>query len=695
MTRNDGPVAFLVKAAAFLLLCPVSGPAAYRLSAETARRINKLMQHVSTRGEAPPLGFAEVMLAGLARDGGLYVPQSWPRLEAAQIAAFAGRPYAEVAVEIVRLFVGDAVAEADLARMVREAYGTFRHPAVAPITQLGVNTFALELFRGPTLAFKDLAMQLLARLMDRVLAARGERRTIVVATSGDTGGAAVEAFRGRSQVDLVVLFPQGRISDVQRRMMTTAEAGNINAIAIDGTFDDCQAIVKGLFNHHAFADRVRLSGVNSINWARIVAQTVYYFTAAVSLGAPHRKVAFTVPTGNFGDIYAGYVAQRMGLPIDRLGIATNVNDILARTLATGTYELRDVVATTSPSMDIQVSSNFERLLFDAYSRDAGAIRAVMGSLAQSGRFALSSTARAYIRALFSADRADEDEVAATMRTVKRETGNFVDPHTAVGIAVAEKEPRDPAVPMVVLSTAHAAGFARLAIRHQSPCGARYCAAGGSSCGRAFRPCDEPRGAGRSGSMSVEVTTLKSGISVVTDAMPHLETASLGVWVASGSRDEHHDEHGISHFLEHMAFKGTQRRSARQIAEEIEAVGGDLNAATGAESTAYYARVLKADVPLALDVLADILSEPVFDSTELMREKNVIVQEIGAVADTPDDLIFEHLNVMAFPDQPLGRSILGTPKTVRSFDSNKLRGYLTRNYRAPNIVVAAAGAVDHA
>jgi threonine synthase len=308
------------------------------------------------------------------------------------------------------------------------------------------------------LAFKDLAMQLLARLMDRALAARGERRTIVVATSGDTGGAAVEAFRGRSQVDLVVLFPQGRISDVQRRMMTTAAADNINAVAIDGTFDDCQAIVKGLFNHHAFADRVRLSGVNSINWARIVAQTVYYFTAAVALGAPYRKVAFTVPTGNFGDIYAGYVALRMGLPIDRLVIATNVNDILARTFATGVYELRDVVATTSPSMDIQVSSNFERLLFDAYDRDGAAIRALMGSLTQSRRFALSAHALAQIRAHFAAGRADEDEVASTIRTVKRETGNFVDPHTAVGIAVAEKEPRDPAVPMVVLSTAHAAKF---------------------------------------------------------------------------------------------------------------------------------------------------------------------------------------------------------------------------------------------
>jgi threonine synthase len=416
------------------------------------------LRHISTRGEAPILGFAEVMLAGLARDGGLYVPEAWPQLDPAAIAGFAGRPYAEVAVEVMRPFVGDAIGETDLARMAREAYGDFRHPAVAPLTQLGANTFALELFHGPTLAFKDLAMQLLARLMDHVLAARGERRTIVVATSGDTGGAAVEAFGGRHQVDVIVLFPQGRVSQVQRRMMTTANAANIHAIAIDGTFDDCQAIVKGLFNHAAFRDRVRLSGVNSINWARIVAQAIYYFTAAVALGAPHRKIAFTVPTGNFGDIYAGYVAQRLGLPIDRLVIATNVNDILARTLSTGTYELRDVVPTTSPSMDIQVASNFERLVFDAYDRDANAVRALMGSLAQSRRFALSARALAHIRGLFTADRADEEEVAATMRAVRRETGNFVDPHTAVGIAVAEKETRDPAVPMVVLATAHPAKF---------------------------------------------------------------------------------------------------------------------------------------------------------------------------------------------------------------------------------------------
>ena len=349
------------------------------------------VQHVSTRGEAPPLGFVEVMLAGLARDGGLYVPEAWPRLEPNDIAAFAGRPYAEVAVEVIRPFAGGSIAETDLARMAREAYGTFRHPAVAPLTQLGPNSFVLELFHGPTLAFKDLAMQLVARLMDHVLAARGERRTIVVATSGDTGGAAVEAFRDRSQVDVVVLFPHGRISDVQRRMMTTAQAANIHALAIEGTFDDCQAIVKAMFNHHAFRDRVALSGVNSINWARIVAQVVYYFTAAVALGAPHRKVAFTVPTGNFGDVFAGYVAQRMGLADRPPGHRHQRQRHSGAYAATGAYELRDVVATTSPSMDIQVSSNFERLLFDAYGRDAGAVRALMGSLAQSRRFSLSGT----------------------------------------------------------------------------------------------------------------------------------------------------------------------------------------------------------------------------------------------------------------------------------------------------------------
>jgi len=416
------------------------------------------MRYISTRGEAPSLDFVDVMLAGLARDGGLYVPERWPTIDRATVGNLAGKPYAEVAVEVIRPFVGDGIAEADLARMAREAYGSFRHPAVAPLTQLDPSLFVLELFHGPTLAFKDLAMQFVARLMDHVLHQRAERTTIVVATSGDTGGAAIEAFRGRAQVDVVVLFPQGRISEVQRRMMSTVPDSNVQALAIEGTFDDCQALVKAMFNHHAFRDRVRLSGVNSINWARVAIQVVYYFTAAVALGAPHRKIAFTVPTGNFGDVYAGYVASRMGLPIDRLVVATNVNDILVRTFATGTYEIRDVIATTSPSMDIQVSSNFERLLFDAYGRDAQAVRALMASLAQHRRFALSASAIKELRSLFTADRADEQESAAEIRAWVREADYCVDPHTAVALAVAEKEKRDPSVPMVVLSTAHPAKF---------------------------------------------------------------------------------------------------------------------------------------------------------------------------------------------------------------------------------------------
>jgi len=428
-----------------------------RRGAEWRCRVN-VVRYISTRGEAPPLGFIDVTLAGLARDGGLYVPETWPRLDRDTIASFAGKPYAEVALEVMRPFAAGAVADSDLARMVREAYDTFRHPAVTPLTQICPNTFILELFHGPTLAFKDLAMQILARLMDHALAGRGERTTIVVATSGDTGGAAVEAFRGRTQADVVVLFPNGRISEVQRRMMTGVEDANVHALAIDGTFDDCQALVKAMFNHHAFRDRVALSGVNSINFARIAAQVVYYFVAGVALGAPHRKIAFTVPTGNFGDVFAGYVAAQMGLPIDRLSVATNVNDILVRTLATGSYEVRDVVATASPSMDIQVSSNFERLLFEAHGRDPKPVRAAMASLAQSRRFSVAPGALAAMRALFTAGRASEAETAAAIRTTLHEAGVTIDPHTGVAIAVAEKESRDPAVPMVVLSTAHAAKF---------------------------------------------------------------------------------------------------------------------------------------------------------------------------------------------------------------------------------------------
>jgi threonine synthase len=417
-----------------------------------------LTRYISTRGEAPELGFCDVMLTGLARDGGLYVPATWPQLSAEAIAGFFGRPYWEVAVDVIRPFVGGEISDAELGRMANEAYGTFRHPAVVPLRQMSPHQFVLELFHGPTLAFKDVAMQLISRLMDHVLAKRGQRTTIVVATSGDTGGAAVDAFAGLENVDLIVLFPHGRISEVQRRMMTTTGAANVHALAVEGNFDDCQALVKGMFNNHRFRDATSLSGVNSINWARIVAQVVYYFTSAVAVGAPARAVDFVVPTGNFGDIFAGYVAKRMGLPVRTLRIAANVNDILARTLKTGIYEVREVHATASPSMDIQISSNFERLMFEAGRRDAASVRRLMEQLKQSGRFVLPDTTLAAIREEFDAGRADETETAAAIRAAWREAGELVDPHTAVALAVADRDTTDTKVPSIVLSTAHPAKF---------------------------------------------------------------------------------------------------------------------------------------------------------------------------------------------------------------------------------------------
>ena len=413
------------------------------------------MRYLSTRGEAPAVSFTDALLIGLARDGGLYLPETWPQLSAREIAGFKGKSYADVAVEVIKPFVGGTISDAELARMAREAYAAFDDPAVAPLHELKPGEYLLELFHGPTLAFKDVAMQLLARLMDHVLRERRERATIVVATSGDTGGAAVEAFRGRDRVDLVILFPDGRVSDVQRRMMTTAPERNIHPVAIKGTFDHCQAIVKGLFGDLRFRDRVKLSGVNSINWARIVAQIVYYFTTSAALG-PSRKISFVVPTGNFGDIFAGYVARQMGLPMERLVIAANMNDILVRTLASGRYEVREVVATESPAMDIQVSSNFERLLFDAYGRDPAGIRKIMHGLALNGFFEIAPKPLAAIRAAFDAGRADESETNETIRAVHQASSYLLDPHSAVGIAVAHKLAVK--VPFVSLATAHPAKF---------------------------------------------------------------------------------------------------------------------------------------------------------------------------------------------------------------------------------------------
>jgi threonine synthase len=358
----------------------------------------------------------------------------------------------------MRPFLGGEISDDELVRIIDEAYATFRHRTIAPLVQIGPADWVLELFHGPTLAFKDVAMQVLARLMDRALGNRGQRATIVGATSGDTGGAAIEAFRGRASIDIFILYPHGRVSDVQRRQMTTPADGNVHALAVDGTFDDCQNIVKALFNDLELRDRLGLAGVNSINWARLVAQIVYYFTSAVALGAPERNISFTVPTGNFGDVFAGYAAVCMGLPVERLVIATNVNDILVRTLETGRYEPRGVVATHSPSMDIQISSNFERLLFELADRDPDRLNAHFAGLRDDGQFSLDHHELALMRKFFDAGRTSEAETIAEIRRLEAETGYVADPHTAVGTAVARRVKRDADVPMVTLATAHPAKF---------------------------------------------------------------------------------------------------------------------------------------------------------------------------------------------------------------------------------------------
>ena len=396
------------------------------------------------------------MLTGLARDGGLYVPESIPQMSPADIAALAGASYEDAAFAVMRPFVGDTFDDDAFRAIIARAYAGFGHAARAPLKQLAPNHFLLELFHGPTLAFKDFAMQLIGQMFQAALTRRGERVTIVGATSGDTGSAAIEAFRGLDNVDVFILYPHGRVSDVQRRQMTTPSESNVHALAVDGDFDDCQARLKDMFNDFAFRDEVKLAGVNSINWGRVLAQVVYYFTSAVSLGAPDRSVSFTVPTGNFGDVFAGYIAKRMGLPIDRLVVATNQNDILDRTLRGQGYHKGGVEPSISPSMDIQVSSNFERALFDAYDRDAGAVRHSMEELAKGG-FDVSQGAMEALREIYDSGRASEEETSRTIARTLERSGELVCPHSAVGIKVAE-EMREAHTPMITLATAHPAKF---------------------------------------------------------------------------------------------------------------------------------------------------------------------------------------------------------------------------------------------
>ena len=427
------------------------------------------MKYVSTRGQAPVLEFEDAVLAGLARDGGLYVPETWPQLGADQLRALRGAPYTEIAHEVIAPFVGDAIDGKDLRAMIDEAYAGFGHPAVAPLRQLDGNSWLLELFHGPTLAFKDFALQLLGRLFDHILARRGERITIVGATSGDTGSAAIEACRDRDAIDIFILHPEGRVSDIQRRQMTTVASPNVYNIAIAGTFDDCQDLVKAMFNDAAYRDEMKLSAVNSINWARIMAQAVYYVSAAVALGAPDRRIAFSVPTGNFGDAFAGYAAAKMGVPVDQLVIATNANDILARFFDTGDMSMRSVQPTLAPAMDIQVSSNFERLMFDLCGRDGRTISQSMAAFRDSGTLRMTDDALVEARTLFDAVRLDDAGIAFIIDRVWRQAGILIDPHTATAVHGAEKKRRDASVPMVVLGTAHPAKFLDAV---QGACGAR-------------------------------------------------------------------------------------------------------------------------------------------------------------------------------------------------------------------------------
>ncbi len=419
------------------------------------------MRYISTRGRAPALGFDEALLTGLARDGGLYVPETWPTLTGPEIRALAGLPYAEAVFRVMRPFVGGVIPDDDLGALLSEAYAGFDHPAVAPLKQLDHRTWLLELIHGPTLAFKDYALQVLGRLFEYLLARRGERVTIVGATSGDTGSAAIEACRDREAIDIFILHPKGQVSEVQRRQMTTVDSDNVFNIAIEGSFDDCQDLVKALFNDAAFRDQMNLSAVNSINWARIVAQIAYYMIAGAALGAPERAMAFAVPTGNFGNVYAAYAAGRMGLPLAKLIVGSNRNDIVARLFNSGTMTVAGVEPTLSPSMDIQISSNFERLLLDLYDGEGGAVAAAMTEFRASGSLDLGQARWQRALELFAAARCDDDGTLAEIARVYRESGELIDPHSAIGIAAAREQAGavlDPQAPIVAVVTAHPAKF---------------------------------------------------------------------------------------------------------------------------------------------------------------------------------------------------------------------------------------------
>ena len=416
------------------------------------------MRYVSTRGGVPKVSFDEVLLTGLAGDGGLYVPEKWPKIDLKKIGRSGEVSYAEVAAHVLKPFVKGSVIESELFEITDTAYSGFGDPAVAPLVELAPNEWLLELFHGPTLSFKDYALQVVGPMLERVLTARGASVTIVVATSGDTGSAAIEACKGRDAMSIFILHPKNRISDVQRRQMTTVTANNVFNIAVDGTFDDCQNLVKGLFSNKRVRDELQLSAVNSINWARIIAQSVYYVSTSLVLGGPEKPAVYSVPTGNFGNVYAGYTAHRIGVPVEFFVVGSNSNDILTRYFETGVMTAADVVPTLSPAMDIQISSNFERLLFEAYGRNSATVAGLMTSFGKDGQYIVADEARSFIDRLFLGCRLDDNGTLTAMRRIYEETGKLVDPHTAVGIVCGRQFSVQPTMPRVTIATAHPAKF---------------------------------------------------------------------------------------------------------------------------------------------------------------------------------------------------------------------------------------------
>jgi len=416
------------------------------------------VRYISTRGAAPALEFEDVLLAGLAEDGGLYVPMVWPQLDDERLRSLRGLPYAEVAYQVMAPFCS-GIGETDLKTIITKAYAAFEHQAVAPLTQLNAQLWLMELFHGPTLAFKDVALQLVGHLFDHVLGKRKQRLTIIGATSGDTGSAAIQACRGRENVDIFILHPRGRVSEVQRRQMTSVPDANVYNIAVEGTFDDCQEIVKSMFNDEEMKKSLNLGAINSINWARIMAQIVYYIYAAVNLGAPDRAIGFAVPTGNFGNIFAAYGAHRMGSPVARLICASNANDILTRFYESGVMKGEAVKPTLSPSMDIQISSNFERLLFELLDRKAGDVIRHLATFRAAKAYDIQPGQHRKFRTLFAGHRADDALTLATITRIYKQTGEVVDPHTAVALAAVEAGHYDEHFPVVSLATAHPAKFA--------------------------------------------------------------------------------------------------------------------------------------------------------------------------------------------------------------------------------------------